>query len=214
MNAGFIFRDKISQEIIAVMALHMDNVLLAMDYGQFPDECKKLEEDLKSSVEWGVWQACMDGRVKFCGRSYKQLPDFTVEVDDDDCINYMTPCRLSREKLRQRNRALTADELRAFCGILGQPQWYARIAGYDLQFAIRQLAGQLKGPTIGDSAEAAKLSRTIQQEHQGRKMIFVLVLTSRMVKPQWWQSMMRASQILRGTNLRKDTGLRFQTRRC
>ena len=71
------------------MALHMDNVLLAMDYGQFPDECKKLEEDLKSSVEWGVWQACMDGRVKFCGRSYKQLPDFTVEVDDDDCINYI-----------------------------------------------------------------------------------------------------------------------------
>ena len=127
---------------------------------------------------------------------------------------YMTPCRLSREKLRQRNRALTADEFRAFCGILGQPQWCARIAGYDLQFAIRQLAGPLKGPTIGDLAEAAKLSRTIQQEHQGRKMIFVLVLTSRMVKPQWWQSMMRASQILRGTNLRKDTGLRFQTRRC
>ena len=171
-NAGFIFRDKTSQEIIAVMALHVDDVLLAMDHGQFPAECQKLEDDLKSSVEWGSWQACLDGRVKFCGKSYKQFSDFTVEVDVDDYINNMTPYKLSREKLKQRNRALTAEELRAFRGILGQLQWYARIAGYDLQFAVSQLASQLKGPTIGDLAEAAKISRTIQQEHQGRKMVF------------------------------------------
>lgn len=33
------------------MALHVDEVLLAMDYGRFPAECEKLEKDLKSSVE-------------------------------------------------------------------------------------------------------------------------------------------------------------------
>ena len=56
--------------------------------------------------------------------------------------------------------------------MLGQLQWYVRIAGYDLQFAVSQLASQLKGPTVGDLAEAARLSRMMQQEHRGRKIVF------------------------------------------
>lgn len=38
-NAGFIFRDKVPR---AIMALHVDDVLLAMDAETFPEECEKL----------------------------------------------------------------------------------------------------------------------------------------------------------------------------
>jgi hypothetical protein len=178
-NAGFIFRDKVPR---AIMALHVDDVLLAMDAETFPEECEKLEADLRSSVEWGSWQACVDERVKFCGRSCRQLADHIIEIDVDDYVNFMSPYRVSREKLKPRDPALSPDELRAFRGILGQLQWNARIAGYDLQFAVSQLASQLKGPTIGDLAEAAKLGRVIQQEHKGRKMVFRPGLNSKLVR--------------------------------
>ena len=169
-NAGFVYR--FQGQVIGFMALHVDDVLLALDVSRFPEECKQIEDQLRASVEWGSWEDCKNARTKFCGKSYKQLEDGTVEVDVDDYVNFMSPYHVSRDKLKQRDRSLNADEMRAFRGILGQLQWYARIAGYDVQFEVSQLASQLKGPTINDLACAAKLSRRIKQEHQGRKMIF------------------------------------------
>ena len=171
-NAGFILRDEGSKAIIAIMALHVDDILLAMDEENFPKECEKVQKLLQSKIQWGSWRDCMDERVKFCGRHYHQGGDFSIEIDSDDYIESMSTYKMSREKMKSPEVVLEPHELRAFRGLLGQLQWYARIAGYDVGFSISQLAGRLKEPKIKDLAEASRMIKQIKSGHLGRKIFF------------------------------------------
>ena len=171
-NAGFVLRDHRSNKIIAIMALHVDDILLAMDEENFPEECDKMQKALQSKIQWGSWRDCMEERVKFCGRHYHQDQGFSVEIDSDDYVDSMSTYRVSREKMKIPEVVLEPHELRAFRGLLGQLQWYARIAGYDVGFSISQLAGRLKEPKIKDLAEASRLIKQIKANHLGRKIRF------------------------------------------
>ena len=171
-NAGFILRDAESNKVIAIMALHVDDILLAMDEENFPKECEKMQKDLQSKIQWGSWRDCTEEKVKFCGRHYYQGRDFSVEIDSDDYIESMSTYRVSREKMKTQEVVLEPHELRAFRGLLGQLQWYARIAGYDVGFSVSQLAGKLKEPKIKDLAEASRLIKQIKRNHLGRKIFF------------------------------------------
>ena len=39
--AGFVLRDPTTKEVIAIFALHVDDVLIAWDEKKFPKECKR-----------------------------------------------------------------------------------------------------------------------------------------------------------------------------
>ena len=171
-NAGFIYRDEGSHEVVAIMALHVDDVLMAMDFSRFPDLCKQLENGLKQSVEWGSWKECEKERVKFCGRCYKQGEDFAIEVDSMDYVANMSDYRVGRERMRMKEDDLTTAEMKAFRGLLGQLQWFSRIGGYEVNFAVSQLASKMSSPKVEDLAEASRLIRMVKSEHQGKRMIF------------------------------------------
>ena len=171
-NAGFILRDSGSNRVIAIMVLHVDDILLAMDEENFPKECEKMQKDLQSKIQWGSWRDCTEEKVKFCGRHYHQDRNSSVEIDSDDYVESMSTYRVSREKMKTQEVVLEPHELRAFRGLLGQLQWYARIAGYDVGFSISQLAGGLKEPKIKDLAEASRLIKQIKRSHLGRKIFF------------------------------------------
>ena len=171
-NAGFVLRDDKTNKVIAIMALHVDDILIAMDEENFPEECEKMQKLLQSKIQWGSWRDCMEERVKFCGRHYRQDQSFSVEIDSDDYIESMSTYRVSREKMKNPEVDLEPHELRAFRGLLGQLQWYARIAGYDVGFSISQLAGRLKEPKIKDLSEASRLIKQIKTNHLGRKILF------------------------------------------
>ena len=171
-NAGFMYRDETTQEVVAVMALHVDDVLMAMDFQRFPQLCQQLEEQMKQSVEWGSWKECGKERVKFCGKCYKQNPDFSIEVDCNDYVANMSEYKVGRERLRMKESELTAIELKAFRGLLGQLQWFCRIAGYEVNFAVSQLASKMSSPKVEDLAEASRLVRTVKQEYKEKRMIY------------------------------------------
>ena len=113
-----------------------------------------MQKSRQSKIQWGSWRDCVEERVKFCRRHYHQDQSFSVEIDSDDYIESMSTYRVSREKMKNPEVILEPHELRAFRGLLGQLQWYARIAGYDVDFSISQLAGrrlikQIKGNHMG-----------------------------------------------------------------
>ena len=171
-NAGFIYRDEASKSVVAIMALHVDDVLMAMDFSSFPDLCKQLEDGLKQSVEWGSWKECEKERVKFCGRCYKQGADFSIEVDSMDYVANMSDYRVGRDRMRMKEDGLTTVEMKAFRGLLGQLQWFSRIGGYEVNFAVSQLASKMSSPKVEDLAEASRLIRMVKSEHREKRMIF------------------------------------------
>ena len=61
-NAAFIYRDETTGDVVAMMALHVDDVLMAMDFQKFPELCQQLEENMKKAVEWGSWKECSKER--------------------------------------------------------------------------------------------------------------------------------------------------------
>ncbi len=171
-NAGFIFRDETSQSVVAIMALHVDDVLMAMDFSKFPELCKQLEDGLKQSVEWGSWKECEKERVKFCGRCYKQSADYTIEIDCMDYVASMSDYKVGRDRMKMKEDGLTAAEMKAFRGLLGQLQWFSRIGGYEVNFGVSQLASKMSSPRVEDLAEASRLIRMVKSEHNEKKMIF------------------------------------------
>ena len=171
-NAGFIYRDEATQNVVAIMALHVDDVLMAMDFQSFPELCQQLEANMKQAVEWGSWKECGKERVKFCGKCYKQNADFSVEVDCMDYVAGMSDYKISRDRAKMKESTLTAFEMKAFRGLLGQLQWFCRIAGYEVNFAVSQLASKMSSPKIEDLAEASKLIRTVKSEYKDKRMIY------------------------------------------
>ena len=53
-NAVFILRDEKSKKIIAIMALHVDDILLAMDEQNFPKEREEMQKALQFKDSVGI----------------------------------------------------------------------------------------------------------------------------------------------------------------
>ena len=168
--AGFVLRDPASKEVIAILALHVDDVLIAWDEKKYPEECKKMQEQMQKEVEWGQWRT--DGTLKFCGRSYHQDEDGTIHVHAQEYVENMSTYKVSRERGKDNNAKLTPSETKAFRGLLGQLQWYARIMGYSIGFQVSRLASEIKDLRMSSLKEASKLVREVKQYHQEEELIF------------------------------------------
>ena len=168
--AGFVLRDPTTRELIAILALHVDDVFIAWNEKKFPDECKSMQEKMQKEVEWGQWRT--DGTLKFCGRSYTQEEDGTIHVHAQEYIDTMSTYKVSRERGKDNNASLTTSEVKSFRGLLGQLQWYARIMGYAIGFQVSKIASEIKDLKISSLKEAAKLVRDVKQYHKDDELVY------------------------------------------
>ena len=155
--------------MIAILALHVDDVLIAWDEKKYPEECKKMQEQMQKEVEWGQWRT--DGTLKFCGRSYHQDEDGTIHVHAQEYVENMSTYKVSRERGKDNNAKLTPSETKAFRGLLGQLQWFARIMGYSIGYQVSKLASEIKDLRMSSLKEASKLVREVKQYHQEEELI-------------------------------------------
>ena len=162
--AGFVLRDPTNTEVIAILALHVDDVLIAWDEKKYPNECKSMQEKMQKEVEWGQWRT--DGTLKFCGRSYHQDEDGTIHVHAQEYIDNMSTYKVSRERGKDNTATLTSSEAKAFRGLLGQLQWYGRIMGYAIGFQVSKPASEIKDLKMSSLKDAAKLVRDVKQYHK------------------------------------------------
>ena len=140
--AGFVLREPTSREVIAMLALHVDDVLIAWDEKKYPKECKDMQEKMQKEVDWGQWRT--DGTLKFCGRPYHQDEDGTIHVHAQEYIDNMSAYKVSRERGKDNTATLTSSETKAFRGLLGQLQWYGRIMGYAIGFQVRSRTSEFQ----------------------------------------------------------------------
>lgn len=44
------------KEVIAILALRVDDVLIAWNEEQFPQECQEIQKKTQERIEWGQWR--------------------------------------------------------------------------------------------------------------------------------------------------------------
>ena len=126
---------------------------------------------MQKEVEWGQWRT--DGTLKFCGRSCRQDEDGTINPGSRSGVHGQHEHLQGQSRTGKDNRAtLTSSEAKAFRGLLGQLQWYARIMGYAIGFQVSTLASKIKDLRMSSLKDAAKLVRDVKQFHKDEELIF------------------------------------------
>ena len=87
--------------------------------------------EIKSLYRWGSWKT---SESEFAGIRVRQQRDFSITVDLEDYTNkFITEAPITRERSRQRQESLTAQDLSMLRGVLGTASWRAQ--QMPLQFA-------------------------------------------------------------------------------
>ena len=93
--------------------------------------CEKWMSEMKSLYPWGFWKL---SESEFAGIWVQQHRDISITVDFEDCTTkFITEAPITRERSRQRQESLTAQELSMLRGVLGTASWRAQ--QMSLQFA-------------------------------------------------------------------------------
>eukprot|EP00913_Durusdinium_trenchii_P034973 g32715.t1 len=80
--AGFVLREPTNKEVIAILALHVDDVLIAWDEKKYPKECKSMQEKMqKEDYQRDIerYQQKQRGEPEATARSSSLPPDFLGE---------------------------------------------------------------------------------------------------------------------------------------
>ena len=88
---------------------------------------------MKSLYRWASWKT---SESEFAGFRVRQQRDFSITADLEDYTNkFITEATITRERSRQRQESMTAQELSVFRGVLGTASWRAQ--QISPQFAAR-----------------------------------------------------------------------------
>ena len=80
--------------------------------------------EIKSLYRWGSWKV---SESEFAEIRVRQHRDFSITVDLEDYTNkFITEAPITRERSRQRQESLTAQELSMWRGVLGTASWKAQ----------------------------------------------------------------------------------------
>ena len=92
----------------------------------------------------------------------RQFRDFSITVDLEDYTNkFITEAPISRERSRQRQESLTAQELSMLRGVLGTASWRAQRVSP--QFAADVSLLSTADPAVQDLLDANKLVRDMRR---------------------------------------------------
>ena len=97
---------------------------------------------------WGSWKV---SDSEFAGIRVRQYRDFSITVDLEDYTNkFITEAPITRERSRQRQEFLTAQELSMLRGVLGTASWRAPQMSPQFAADVSLLLSATADPVVHD----------------------------------------------------------------
>ena len=117
--------------------------------------------EIKFFYRWGSWEM---SESEFAGIRVRQYRDFSITVDLEDYTNkFITEAPITRERSRQRQESLTAQELSMLRGVLGTASWRAQQMFPQFAADVSLLLSAMADPVVQDLLDANKLVRDMRR---------------------------------------------------
>ena len=141
-------------EFKGVIGIHVDDFLIGLADGTLGE---KWMFEIKSLYRWGSW---MISESEFVGIRVRQHRDFSIIVDLEDYTNkFITEAPITRERSRQRQESLTAQELSMLRRVLGTASWRTQQRSPQFAADVSLLLSATAHPVVQDLLDANKLVR-------------------------------------------------------
>ena len=145
-------------ELKGVIGIHVDDFLIGLAHGILG---VKWMSEIKSLYRWGSWKI---SESEFAGIRVRQHRDFSITVDLEDNTNkFITEAPNTRERSRQRQESLTAQELSMLRGVLGTASWRAQEMSPQFATDVSFLLSATADPVVQDLLDANKLVRDMRR---------------------------------------------------
>ena len=139
-----------------VIGMHVGDFLISLADGMFGE---KWMYEIKSLYRWGSWKV---SESEFAGVWVRQHRDFSIAIDLEDYTNkFITEA--TRERSRQRQESLTAQELSMLRGVLGADSWRAQQMSPQFAADVGLLLSATADPVVQDLLDANKLFRDMSR---------------------------------------------------
>ena len=150
----FFFRDKQGQ-LKGVLGVHVDDVLLGGQGGEFEASIKRLRE----KFPFRKWK---HGAGTFCGAELSQCSETNaINVSQEEFAD-----KLEKPKLRNKESPLmqiTPEEASSLKSVLGGALWLAKETRPDLAVQVSQGQQLLPSPTLGEARTVGNVVRRAKQ---------------------------------------------------
>ena len=141
-------------ELKGVIGILVDDFLIGLADWALGE---KWMSEIKSLYRWGSWKV---SESEFAGIRVRQHRDFSITVDLEDNTNkFITEAPITRERSRQRQESLTAQELSMLRGVLGTASWRAQQMSPQFAADVSLLLSATADPVVQDLLYANKLMR-------------------------------------------------------
>ena len=145
-------------ELKGVIRIHVDDFLIGLGDGSLGE---KWMSEMKSLYRWGSWKS---SESEFAGTGVRQHRDFSITVDLEDYTNkFITKAPITRERSRQRQESLTAQELSMLRGVFGTVSWRAEQMSPQFAADVSLLLSATADPVVQDLLDARKLVRDMRR---------------------------------------------------
>ena len=144
-------------ELKGVIGKHVDNFLIGLADGILGE---KWMSEIKSLYRWGSWKV---SESEFAGIRVRQYRDFSITVDLEDYTMKFITEAITRERSRQRQESLTAQELSMLRGVLGTASWRAQQMSPQFAADVSLLLSATADPVVQDLLDANKLVRDMRR---------------------------------------------------
>ena len=169
--ALFIKRNKLG-EPCALLALHVDDLLVATDGSSETQEAVRL---LVDRFPFGEWQKIVERPegISYCGKEIvleKEKGENVVVLRQRGFVDgRLETIPLSKERKTDLDAAVTSDEQTDFRSVLGALQWLATQSRPDIAFGVNQLQKRVNILTVRDLEVANQLVRIVKKNEVGIK---------------------------------------------
>ena len=117
--------------------------------------------EVKSLYRWGSWKT---SESEYAGIRVRQQRDFSTTVDLEDYTNkFITEALITRERTRQRQESLTAQELSMLRSVRGTASWRTQQMSPQFAADVSLLLSATAQPVVQDLLDANKLVRDMRR---------------------------------------------------
>lgn len=142
-------------ELQGVIALHMDDMVI----GGSEMFQEQILTQLKRKYPFKHWSV---GGGKFLGRELKQLPDGTIQCNQSDYAKKVETIKITKERRKNRQEAVTEKERRQLRGVIGAANWLMGSTRPDIAAMTGWLQQRIQCATVQELIEANKLVSRIR----------------------------------------------------
>ena len=141
-------RDSDDSELKGVIGIHVDDFLIGLADGALGEK----------------WMSEIKSLSEFAEIRVRQHRDFSITVDLEDYTNkFITEAPITRERSRQRQESLTAQELSMLRGVLGTASWRAQQMSLQFAVDVSLLLSATADPVVQDLLDANKRVRDMRR---------------------------------------------------